>query len=192
MSIFDAFRRKSPTSRWREELNALLAVDLDHFGLNGVGFGGSVDNLRFLGPSESADFDYPSKGLLLDVDSGRLDGLVIALRGGVYLGATPPDRVRPFAGRIRLGGRDRTPQELRTESDFVAVWGEPYWRDVDEDEILLFFEFESGEVQVELTLEGVPQVLIVTPAPLMADPATREAYRVTASWPPQGLPPAPK
>jgi len=188
MSIFDAFRRKSPTAAWRADLTALLVLDLDRFELNGVGFGGEVAGLRFLGPSESKAFDYPSKGLQLDVDSsGLLEGLVVSLRGGVYLGATPPGSVKEFAGRIRLSGRDLAPHELRSASDFVEAWGEPYWRDQDEDEILLFFEFESGEVQVELTQEGVPQVLLVTPEPLMADLAQRQAYQVTAPWPPSNL-----
>jgi hypothetical protein len=188
MSIFDAFRSRSPTSAWREELGFLLVADLDRFELNGVGFGADIEGLRFLGPSESKWFDYPSKGLQLDVDSGaRLEGLVLALRGGVYLGQAKPEHVRQFAGRIRMNGRDWTPAELRSESDFVAAWGEPYWRDEDEDETLLFFEFDQGEVQVELSLEGVPQVLIVTPEPLMADSAQRESYGVTKSWPPSGL-----
>ena len=188
MSMFDAFRRKSPTATWREDLTALMVLDLDRFELNGVGFGGEVDGLRFLGPSESRAFDYPPKGLQLDVDSsGLLEGLVVALRDGVYLGVTPPRNVKQFAGRIRLNGRDLAPHEFRSESEFVRAWGEPYWRDVDDDETLLFFEFERGEVQVELTPDGVPQVALVTPEPLMADLAQRQAYRVTAAWPPPGL-----
>ncbi len=188
MSFFDAFRRRSRTSTWREERGVLLVADLDRFELNGVGLGGGVESLRFLGPSESAGFDYPSKGLQLDVDQdGLLEGIVLALRSGAYLGQAKQELVREFAGRIRLGGRDRTPRELRGEFDFVAAWGEPYWRDIDEDETLLFFEFARHEVQVELTTEGVPQVLIVTPEPLMADSAQRDRYGVTKAWPPQHL-----
>jgi len=188
MSIFDAFRRKSPTSTWRADLRAHLVLDLDGLELNGVGFGGEVEGLRFLGPSESGAFDYPSKGLQLEVDSsGLLEGLVVSLRSGVNLGTLPPGSVKQFSGHVRLNGRDLAPHELRNESDFVAAWGDPYWRDMDEDEILMFFEFGSGEVQVELTPEGVPQILLVTPEPLMADPTQREAYGVTASWPPPGL-----
>jgi len=188
MSILDWFQRRAPTAGWREDPGLQLVADLEVFELNGVGFGDDVEGLRFLGPSETRWYDYPSKGLQLDVDSkGRLEGLVLALRGGVYLGPTKPERVRQFAGRIRLNGRDWAPLELRGESDFIATWGEPYWRDEDEDEKLLFFEFDQCEVQVELTLEGVPQVLIVTSEPLMADPAQRDSYGVTKPWPPSEL-----
>lgn len=172
---------------WREE-KVLLVADLDRFELNGVGFGEPVEELRFLGPSASGAFDYPAKGLQLDVDSaGRLDGLALALRRGAYLDQASPERVREFSGRIRVRGRDWAPNELNGESDFVVAWGQPYWRDTDEDETLVFFEFGRCEVQVELTLDGVPQILIVTPHPLMADPTQRESYGVTEPWPPQHL-----
>jgi len=187
MSILDAFRSRSATAEWREDLGFLLVADLERFELNGVGFGEDVEGLSFLGPSESKWFDYPRKGLQLDADSkGRLEGLVLALRDGVYLGRVEPERVQRFTGRIRMNGREWEPAELRDESDFVAAWGEPYWRDEDEEEVILFFEFDQGEVQVELTLEGVPQILIVTPNPLMADSTQRESYGVTKSWPPSG------
>jgi hypothetical protein len=188
MSILDVFRSRSRTASWREDSRIRLVADLDLFELNDVGFGRGVAALSFLGPSESKGFDYPSKGLQLEVGSeGRFEGLVLALRDGVYLGQTKPERVRRFAGRIRVGGREWAPMEMRGESDFIAAWGDPYWRDQDEDETLLFFEFDRGEVQVELTLEGVPQVLVATPEPLLADPAQRESYGVTKPWPPSGL-----
>ncbi len=185
MSFFDRILRRSPTSDWLEERSVLLVADLDRFQLNGVGLGEDVERLRFLGPSASRAFDYPAKGLQLDVGaSGSLQAFVMALRDGVYLSALPPEQVRAFPGRVRMSGRDWAPRELRGESDFVTAWGDPYWRDEDEDEVLLFFEFDRCEVQVELSLEGVPHVLVVAEEPLMADADQREAYGVTKAWPP--------
>lgn len=185
MSILDAFRRPAdPTERWREDLKVGLLADLDRFELNGVAFGEEVERLSFLGRSESRPFEYPSKGLLLDVDEPSLDGFVLALRRDADLGAPTGRRVQPFAGRVRIGGRDLEPHELRGEGDFVGAWGDPFWRDEDEDEVLLFFEFPDREIQVELSLDGVPLVLIVSPAPLMADPEQRAQYGVDKAWPP--------
>lgn len=186
MSFFDLFRGSSPTSGWREDRSIPLLADLDRLALNGTGFDDEVTGLEFLGPSDSRGFDYPSKGVQLEVGDGLLEGLVLALRDGAYLGRSDESRVRAFAGRIRMNGRDLAPQDLRAESDFSAAWGEPYWRDEDEDEILLFFELDRGEVQVELSLAGVPQVLVVTPDRLMADPEQRRQYGVTKPWPPEG------
>lgn len=183
--MFSLFRRRRhPSHEWREDRKVQLIVDLDRFELSGVGLGEDIARLSFLGRSESRFFDYPSKGLQLDVDDGSLAGFSLALRRDVYLGTQVGGRVQRFAGRIRMKGRDWEPHELRGERDFVEVWGAPYWRDEDEDEILLFFEFPNREITVELSLQGVPQVLIVSRQPLMADAEQRERYGVTASWPP--------
>lgn len=66
------------------------------------------------------------------------------------------DWLRPFVGSLRIEGR----------------------------EILLFFEFPDGEIQVELSREGSPRVLLATQEPLLADPEQRRAYGIEARWPP--------
>lgn len=188
MSILGRFgRAANPTAGWREDLRTPLLADLDRFELSGVGFGEPVAPLSFLGPADTALLEYARKGLRLDVDDGRLSGVTIALRRGVYLGPSPSGEVLPFAGRLRIGGADRAPAELRGEDDFAVVWGRPFWRDEDEEEVLLFFEFPGREIQLELSLEGVPRVLVVSPEPLMADSGQREAYGVDRSWPPEDL-----
>ena len=162
-----------------------MLADLDRLELGGVDLGEDVERLSFLGRSESRFFDYPSKGLQLDVDEGSFAGFTLALRRGVYLGSRPGGRVQAFAGSIVIKGRNWRAHEFVGERDFLEVWGEPYWRDEDDEEILLFFEFPDLEITVELTLAGVPQVLIVSTQPLMADAEQREQYGVTASWPPR-------
>lgn len=186
MSIFDLLRRRPGlTDNWREDRGVLLLVDLDRFELNGVGLGSPIEPLSFLGPADTPFIEYARKGLRLDVEDGRLAGLTIALRRRVYLGPSPSDDVFPFAGTLRIAGLDRAPLELRGERDFTDPWGAPFCRDADEDETLMFFEFEGREIQVELSVEGVPQILVVSPEPLMADPGQREAYGVDVAWPPE-------
>jgi len=167
-----------------------LLADLDRLELSGAKFGDDVEALSFLGPSETRSFDYPSKGLGLDIEDARLAGFILALRPEAYLGPAAESNVREFQGQIRIGGRNLYAHQLTTERQFVSVWGEPFWRDEDPDEILLFFEFAEGEIQVELSLEGVPRVIVVTPQPLMADPEQRRSYGVTAQWSPSPREPA--
>jgi hypothetical protein len=190
--IRNPFRRvRDPTREWSHDPTVPLLAELDRIELCGVGMGDEVDRLSFLGPSHSGDFDYPSAGLRLDVDGGVLEGFLVALRRGAYLGPVDHTEVRPFAGRLRIGGRDHAPLELRGEQDFIAAWGAPYWRDQDEDEVLLFFERPDSEVQVELSLDGVPSVALVSSVPLMADPEQRARYGVTKPWPPNFMTSAP-
>lgn len=183
--MFDLFRWQThPTKHWREDRSVRLLADLDRFALGGVGLGEDIERLSFLGRSESRFFDYPSKGLQLDVDEGRFTGFTLALRRDVYLGAYLRGRVQAFAGRICMNGRSYASHQFRGERDFLENWGDPYWRDQDDEEILLFFEFPKREITVELTLRDEPQVLIVTTQPMMADAEQREQYGVTARWPP--------
>jgi len=183
--MFDFLRRRPhPTKHWVQDRNVRLLADLDRFELSGVALGDDIERLSFLGRSESRFYDYPEQGLQLDVDEGCLTGFSLALRRDVYLGADFRGRVHAFAGSIRMKGRSRGPHELQGESDFADVLGDPYWRDEDDEEILLFFEFPKREITVELTLKDVPQVLIVSTQPLMADAEQRALYGVTAPWPP--------
>jgi len=173
------------TKNWREDPYADLLADLDRFTLSGVALGDEIEGLSFLGPSATGAFDYPHKGLRFDVDDTRLEGFMLALREGVELGpgTSGATRTQAFAGRIRIRKRDFLPHELNTEKDFRSTWGDPYWRDEDEDEILLFYEFPVCEVQVELSLEGNAQILIVATPPLLSDPDQRARYGVTKPWP---------
>lgn len=185
MSLLDRLRgRKSPTGEWREDRSVRLVIDLDRFELCGVGLGEPIERLSFLGPSESLDFDYHRKGLRVDVTDGRLDGLTIALEPGAFLGTGSDEAVRAFAGGIRIAAVERSGSQRWRERDFTEAWGQPYWRDEDEDEVLLFFEFPGREVQVELSPEGRARVLVLTPDPLLADPEQRASYRVDRAWPP--------
>ena len=70
-----------------------------------------------------------------------------------------------------------------SESDVQALFGQPYWRDQDEDEIILFYEFPGVEWQIEFDLVGALKHLRVG-RPLLADAEQRAAYGVTKHWPP--------
>jgi hypothetical protein len=175
------------TRRWREEPNNPLLVDLDRFELNGVGVGDDCTALAFLGPrdpGEAGSLGYASRGLKIDVHEGRVEAYLLALRDGADLGLGDHRPTRRFGGRVLLGGREWEPHHVTRESDFTSVWGDPYWRDRDSDETLLFFEFPGHEVQVELSSEGEPLALFFSADPILADPGQRDAYGVTKSWPP--------
>ena len=161
-----------------------LVADFDAFTLNGVGFGESVEGLPFLGPGPTDSHAFPGQGLSVDVTENKLDGFLVALGAKAFISGCKPGDVQPFVGTIRMGGRAWYPRELTHERHFTEVFGEPYWRDVDDEEVLLFFEFARGELQVEVSLDDRVQVLVASQAPLLADPEQRHAYGVTRPWPP--------
>jgi hypothetical protein len=92
--------------------------------------------------------------------------------------------IRHFPGRFLAGGNEVAIGLDTSEAEVCSLLGEPWWRDEDEDEILLFYEDARGELQVELTKEGTLRQINLLHQPLMADPEQRAAYGVTKPWPP--------
>jgi len=177
------------TRRWVRDAAPSLEVDISTNALNGVPIGTSVDGLAALGPVEDRKglrlnrYEYPSLGIALRAEAdGRLWGLEVFLADDAW----PP--ARPFAGAFRYAGQP-IPLAAMGEGDVTAVFGEPYWRDsMDEEEVLLFYEWPAVEWQLEFSADGRRlRALTLTAERVMADPEQRGFYGVTAPWPPASL-----
>jgi hypothetical protein len=135
-----------------------------------------------LGPAEDPElaedevYCYYSRGLEVSAEDGFISGYRFVWRA--------EEGFRPFPGRCFHRGAPITLSPAISEAEIAALAGSPYWRDEDEEEILLFYEFDRVEWQVELTRDGrLSQWSIITP-PSMADEDQRAAYGVTMAWPP--------
>jgi len=111
-------------------------------------------------------------GLELGVREGRLDSIAVD--------------IERFPGRLEIGGRKIDIASLVSEPALLALLGDPWWRDEDEDEVILFYEDGRGERQFELSKDGVLKFVTMLRTPLMADPEQRRAYGVTRPWPAEG------
>jgi len=177
------FGPKNPTKDWRRDPDLRLTFDLERGTLNGVGLGDSLDRLSFLGPVEdrtglrSGEYRYFSLGLFVGCNEGQIADYYIVQRDRFA------PQYRPFAGVCCYRGEHLDLGRL-TEEFFVENVGLPFWRDQDDDEILLFYEFPSREWQVEFALDGTLNVILVTGKPLMAEEEQRKAYGVDKPWPP--------
>lgn len=89
---------------------------------------------------------------------------------------------KPFPGSFIFHRQPLLLSDHWTEQD-LKIFGEPYWRDADNDETILFFEHGEIEWQVELGADGRLQALVIG-EPILADREQRAAYRVTRPWPP--------
>ncbi len=88
-----------------------------------------------------------------------------------------------FSGEFRYRERRLDLSEGTTERDLITAFGPPYWRDQDEVEVILFYEFGEYEWQIEMGLNDRLKLFVIAP-PLLADPKQRAAYGVTRPWPP--------
>ena len=118
---------------------------------------------------------YPSHGLTVDLSGREIGGYTLHWEAEAA-----------FDGSCVQGERALDFTVRTTEAEILAVWADPYWRDEDEDgEVILFYEHPRIERQVEIGPSGTLQAIVVTAAPLLADPERRRQYGVTKAWPPR-------
>ena len=179
------FGPKNPTLAWQRLAGLALTFDLSKPALNGVELGRAAENLSWLGRDEdrtafrAGELCYYSLGLCVECyeDVYTVTGFEIVFRD------PEEQKYQSFAGTVLFHGRPVNLSAL-TEDKFVALFGQYFWRDVDEQESILFFEFADVEWQVEFDRASVLKRVTVTSLPLMADPEQRNAYGVTSAWPP--------
>ncbi|TWU10285.1 hypothetical protein Pla52o_57410 [Novipirellula galeiformis] len=122
------------------------------------------------------------------------DSSVYAPRGkGLELGANGGSLDRVF---VTLGEFDGTffaegkPLELHTatsEQDIRERFGDPYWTDREDGEVILFYEYQDGNIEVQYEFpDGMKLGFItISRAGVLSDPEQRKLYGVDKAWPPQ-------
>ena len=143
------FSPQNPTKDWCPSAALQLAFDMSDARLNDVSLGESVDRLSFLGPVEGSgglpsELCYFTLGLCGDYDPA--DRTITACRL-VHQDARD-DRFRPFSGDIQWNSTRIDLEEL-TEAQVFDRFGQPYWKDQDDKESILFYEFTGLEWQFE-------------------------------------------
>jgi hypothetical protein len=89
-----------------------------------------------------------------------------------------------FAGRFRHRDGEVRLNPTTTVEEVLARLGEPYWRNEDEDEVILFYEDDPVETQFEFPDKKHLGFITILMPPLLADPIQHKAYGVTKPWPP--------
>ena len=158
--------------------------DFDHHALCGIKLGDPVSLLWKLGPSEDkpAEADgfhnFYSKGVEVDVEAGKVVSFVLFFNDELQ------KKFLPFKSRCVYRGQAVDLRAGMTETEIKTFFGEPYWRDQDDGETILFYEFGDTEWQVEIdTQNGLTAIVVLAP-PLLADEAQRQSFHVTKPWPP--------
>jgi len=178
--------RQHPNMLWQLDPGLELHLDLDRHALCRCRIGDPIEWLSGLGPPEDAKalreqrYCYYSRGIEIGEENGNVADFAVFWIDYLQQG------FQPFEGRITYHGKTIRLDSRTTERDFRDLFGEPYWRDQDEEEIILFYEFQRDiEWQVEFTVESnLKAIRVVWPA-LMADAEQREIYGVNIPWPPR-------
>jgi len=163
-----------------------IQLDLDTHAICRCRIGDPIEWLNPLGPPEDSRslreqrYCYYSRGIEIGEEGGKVADFAVFWIDYLEAG------FKPFNGLVTYRGKTVTLDSRTTESDFVNLFGAPYWRDQDQEEIILFYEFRGDiEWQVEFTLENRLKALRVVWPALMAEAAQRESYGVSLPWPPR-------
>lgn len=185
MGLFDdMFGAPDPTRHWQGTGGLVPDVDFSTHALCGVKIGDPAAWLTKLGRCEDqaaakeGEFRWYTKGFAVDVDDFAVSAFIVHFdddRGESY---------HPFSGRCVLDGREVTLSPKTTENDFVKIFGAPYWRDLDSDEVILFYEFGQTEWQVEFTKDRTLRLVLVLSPPMLEDEEQRKTYKIDRPWPP--------
>lgn len=177
MTLFDfLFNKKTshnPTDQWVRDPTRRPTFNLNKHSLDGVTLGQSYESLNYLGPATLKDeeLEFPNSKLTLGFKHDLLTDFTLFF-------PTSPQNIS-----FTLANKNLDLDQISTEQGLRSVVGEPFWREADDDEVLLFYEFGSVEWQIECLPQGqIQRWLIVTP-PLLADSQQRQAYGITKDWP---------
>jgi hypothetical protein len=174
-----------PALRWEASPSVRIELDLDRPALCGIRLGDNSDRIAMLGrpdnprPSKDEQYVYERHGFWIDACDRSICSFT------VIFDATASELTgEAFSGTILDKNQPIELNASTDEAEFRRRFGEPYWRDVDEKECLLFYEFGQIEWQVEFGKgDGLRVLTIVTP-PLLSGTEQRAAYHVGKPWPP--------
>ncbi len=170
----------NPTRDWEEDLIAPIVLDLDHHLFCGVGIGEPIEKLSFLGPGQvtSLGIAWPRKGVAVANGNGLIDEM------SFFFGHVAEQRGGQFVGTFHYRSGAVTLSRDFSEENALCLFGQPYWRDQDQDESILFYELGDRELQLEFGLDRRLKCLVLC-LPILADESQRKAYGVTKPWPPR-------
>ncbi len=192
MGIFNFFKAKNITKDWERDKNLTLNFDFTLNSLNNIKIGNNFQLLSNLGPCDNKkklkvnDFLYLSLGLLVGTDNNQKIDTFILYWNDIF-----EKEFTAYAGKCFFQDKQILLSEKTTKEEFIKIFGEPYWQDIDftgdtlYDEIILFYEFSNLEWQVEFLRDETLKLIIITNKPIMDDKECRNAYGVTKDWPPK-------
>ena len=91
-----------------------------------------------------------------------------------------------FNGAFTL---DRKPLKLSSETSPVEIIekiGDPYWVDESDDEIIQFYEYEKGDIELQFEYSNKTNLSHITMlvGGVLSSQEQRDLYHVTKQWPP--------
>ncbi|HUG68225.1 MAG TPA: hypothetical protein VMM76_10765 [Pirellulaceae bacterium] len=152
-----------------------VTVDLSSFSVAGSKIGKPVTSDSPIGRelANSGVYAPRGKGLELGTNGDSLEYAFITLAD--------------FNGTFLANGRSLELNTATSEGDIREQFGDPYWVDRQDGEVILFYEYHGGDMEVQFEFPDGASLGYVTisRAGVLSDPEQRNRYGVDKPWPPQ-------
>lgn len=174
MGIFSFFR--SSNNRDDHESSAIpaLPIDLGTFQIGSTSLDAPPSSSDpFHSQLTKADsFKPKGQGIELGTDNGRLDHVWIDLKD--------------FQGSFSRNGQPLKIGRNTSEQAILTFFGEPYWTDRSDGEVILFYEYKGGAVELQFEFPDGRNLGFITLLRngVLSDPESRKSYDVDKPWPP--------
>ncbi len=153
MNIFNMFK-KDPSESWPKYGRMPLTLDLRDFRLNQIKIGDKPEALMSFGkpdnkkPFQNNSFQYDDLGCLVEIYNGVIGYFAVAIQKDEYTPFGPVDvkLIAPNAKSLQV-------KETTLESKIHKLLGMPKKKDVDNIEIIGFYEIKNYELEIEYTLQ---------------------------------------
>lgn len=149
-------------------------VDLEVFSINNSildkAISGSDSFFTYFNTNEV--LDIPEDGIEIGLKDNLLDYVCL--------------NIESFKGEFYLNGDELILNVKNTPQDIIDVFGEPYWTDRSDDEIILFYEYKKGFIELQFEFSDSIHLSYITLMcnGVLSTQDQREAYNVNKQWPP--------
>jgi hypothetical protein len=118
---------------------------------------------------------------------------VVDARNGVELG-TARDvldyvfvTLKSFSGKFTKSGNAIDLNTKTTEAQILALFGEPYWTDRSDGEVIMFYEYQRGTIELQFEFADGRALSFITLSQngVLATEEQRKSYKVNKPWPPK-------
>jgi hypothetical protein len=95
--------------------------------------------------------------------------------------------LKHFSGKFSKSGNALDINTKTTEAQILALFGEPYWIDRSDGEVIMFYEYQHGtiELQFEFTDGRTLSFITLCQNGVLSSEEQRKNYEVNKAWPPK-------